>query len=80
MSPQAHVDLHGTLGVDWEADVGIDGDTEEARVGVDQLIYVPNDRVPQDTSIIQIGQTSHIIRAVKLWRVDLANLILLEYL
>ena len=78
MSPQAHVDLHGPLGVDWEADVGIDGDTEEARVGGDELIDVPDNRIPQDTSIIKISQSSHVIRAVKLGRVDLTNLVLLE--
>ena len=78
LSPQAHVDLHGTLGVDGEANIGIDGNTEEARIGVDKLIDVPNHRVPQDTSIIQICQTSHIIRAVELGRVDLTNLVLLE--
>merc|ERR1739848_671152 len=76
--PQAHVDLHGTLGVDGEANIGIDGNTEEARIGVDKLIDVPNHRVPQDTSIIQKGQTSHIIRAVEFGRVDLTNLVLLE--
>merc|ERR1719464_1822913 len=78
LSPQAHVDLHGTLGVDGEANIGIDGNAEEARIGVDKLIDVPNHRVPQDTSIIQICQTSHIIRAVELGRVDLTNLVLLE--
>ena len=78
MSPQAHVDLHGTLGVDWKADVGIDGNTEEARVGVDELIDVPNNGIPQDTGIIKISQSSHVIRAVKLGRVDLTNLVLLE--
>merc|ERR1712088_552166 len=77
LSPQAHVDLHGTLGVDGEANIGIDGNTEEARIGVDKLIDVPNHRVPQDTSIIQISQTSHIVRAVELGRVDLTNLVLL---
>merc|ERR1712083_206061 len=76
--PQAHVDLHGTLGVDGEANIGIDGNTEEARIGVDKLIVVPNTRVPQDTSIIQICQPSHIVGAVELGRVDLTNLVLLE--
>merc|ERR1711971_839817 len=51
--PQAHVDLHGTLGVDGEADIGVDSNTEEARIGIDQLINVPNHGIPQDTSIIQ---------------------------
>jgi len=66
------------LGVDGKPLVGIDGNTEEARVGVDKLVLVPNNRVPQDASIIQICQTSHIIRAIKLGGVDLANLVLLE--
>jgi hypothetical protein len=66
------------LGVDGKANVGINGDTEEARIGVDKLIDVPNYRVPQDTSIIQICQTSHIVRAVKLGRIDLTTLVLLE--
>merc|ERR1711971_1173644 len=78
LSPQAHIDLHGTLGVDGEANIGIDGNTEEARIGVDKLIDVPNHGVPQDACIIEISQTSHILGAVKLGRIDLANLILLE--
>jgi len=76
--PHAHVDLHGTLGVDGETFVGVDGDTEETRVGVDELILVPNNRVPQNASVTKEGQTSHIVRAVKLWGIDLTNLILLE--
>ena len=40
--PHAHVDLHGTRGVNGEADIGVDGNTEEARIGVDKLIDVPN--------------------------------------
>merc|ERR1712142_279294 len=78
--PQAHVDLHSTLGVDGEALVRIDSDTEKTRIGIDKLILVPNHRVPQDASIIQICQASHIVRAVKLGRVDLANLVFLENL
>jgi hypothetical protein len=66
------------LGVDGEALVGIDGNTEEARIGVDELILVPYHRVPQDTGIIKVSQTSHVIRAIKLRRVNLTNLILLE--
>jgi len=76
--PQANVQIHGTLGVDGEPLVGVDGNTEKARIGVDELILVPDNRVPQDTSIIQISQTSHIIRAVKLGWIDLSNLVLFE--
>ena len=37
-APLAHVDLHGAEGVDGIPLVGVDGDTEEAGVGVDQLV------------------------------------------
>jgi hypothetical protein len=76
--PHAHVDFHGTLGINGESLVGVDGNTEETRVGVDELILIPNNRVPQDASIIQICQTSHILRAVELGGIDLTDLILLE--
>ena len=42
-TPLANVDLHGTLGVDGKPLVGVDGNTEEARVGVDKLVLVPDD-------------------------------------
>ena len=77
-TPLADVDLHGTLGVDGEPLVRVDGDTEETRVGVDELILIPDNGVPQDASIIEVGQARHVIAAVKLGRVDLANLVLLE--
>ena len=40
--PSANVDFHSTLGVDGEPLVGVDGNTEETRVGVDELILVPD--------------------------------------
>ena len=76
--PLANVDLHGSLGVDGEPLVRINGNAEETRVGVDELILVPDNRVPQDTSIIEVSQTRHVIGTVKFGRVDLSNLILLE--
>ena len=76
--PLANVNFHGPLSVDGEALVGVDGNTEETRVGVDELVLVPDNRVPQDTSIVKVGQAGHIIRAVKLGWVDLANLVSLE--
>ena len=75
----ANVELHGAESVDGETLVRVDGDTEETRVGVDELILVPNDGVPQDASIIEVCQTRHVIRAVKLGGIDLANLIFLEH-
>ena len=52
----ANVNFHSPLGVDGETLVGIDGNTEETWVSVDELILVPDDWVPQDTSIIKVCQ------------------------
>merc|ERR1719412_306673 len=76
--PLAHVQLHGAEGVDREPLVGVDGNTEEARVGVDQLVDIPDNRVPVDAGVTQEGKTRHVIGAVKLGRVDLVHNILLE--
>ena len=43
--PLAHVQLHGAEGVDGEPLVRVDGDTEEAGVGVDQLVLVPDQKI-----------------------------------
>merc|ERR1719210_2405328 len=56
--PLAHVQLHGAEGVDGEPLVGVDGDTEEAGVGVDQLVLVPDHGVPQDAGVTQVGEVS----------------------
>jgi hypothetical protein len=74
----AHIDLHSAQGVDGKSLVGIYGNTEKARVSVDQLIHIPDYRVPKNTGITQVSQIGHVIRAVKLGRVDLADLILLK--
>ena len=34
--------------------IRVDGDTKEARVGVDEFILVSNNRVPKDACIVQI--------------------------
>merc|ERR1712045_366639 len=78
--PLADVQLHGAEGVDGEPLVGVDGDTEETRVGVDQLVLVSDDRVPQNTGVTEIGEVGHVLRAVELGRVDLADLLLLVHL
>merc|ERR1719367_1753597 len=49
--PFANIDLHGAEGVDGEPLVRVDGNTEEARVGVDQLVLVPDDRVPENAGV-----------------------------
>ena len=67
-APLAHVDLHGAEGVDGIPLVGVDGDTEEAGVGVDQLVLVPDHRVPENAGITKEGEIGHVLRAVKLQR------------
>ena len=66
--PLANIHLHGTKGVDGEPLVGVDGDTEEAGVGVDQLVLVPDHRVPEDASVTEESEVSHVLRVVKLQR------------
>ena len=65
---------------DGEPLVWVDGNTEEAGVGVDQLILVPNNRVPEDTGIPEVGEVSHVSGAVVDGRVHLTHLVLLEHL
>ena len=72
--PLANVHLHGAEGVDGEPLVRVDGDAEEARVGVDELGLVSHHRVPEDASVTKESQVGHILRHVKLGRVDLDNL------
>ena len=66
--PLAHVELHGAEGVDGEPLVRVDGDAEEAGVGVDQLGLVTNHRVPEDAGIAKESKVSHVLRHVKLGR------------
>ena len=72
-TPFADIELHGAEGVDGEPLVRVDGDTEEAGVGVDQLVLVPDHRVPQDASVTEEGEIGHVLGAVELGRVDLAD-------
>ena len=72
-TPLADVNLHGAKGVDGVPLVRVDGDTEEAGVGVDQLVLVPDHRVPQDASVTEEGEIGHVLGAVELGRVDLAD-------
>ena len=70
-APFANVELHGAEGVDGEPLVRVDGDTEEAGVGVDQLVLVPHHGVPQHTGVPEVSQVSHVLRTIKLRRVHL---------
>jgi len=53
------------LGIDRKAPEWIDGNAEEARIGVDKLILVSNHRIPQNTSIIEICQTYNRVSNLK---------------
>ena len=77
-TPFADIELHGAEGVDGEPLVRVDGDTEEAGVGVDQLVLVPDHRVPENAGVPEEGEVSHVLRAVKLGGVDLADRLAFE--
>jgi len=70
----ANVHLDHSLGVDREPLVGVDNNTEKARVGVDELGLKTDLQVVEDRGIIEVGQVSHVLTFLKLGRVDLANL------
>ena len=78
--PLAQVHLDNSLGVDGVTLVGVDDNTEETRVGVDKLGLETDLQVVEDRGIIKESQVSHVLALLKLWRVDLANLLRLENL
>ena len=59
--------------------VGVNDNTEEARVGVDELGLEADLQVVEDGGVIQVSQVSHVLAFLKLWRVDLSNLLRLEH-
>merc|ERR1719295_395249 len=71
--PLADVQLHGAEGVNRVTLVWVNSNAEQARVGVDQLVLVPDHGVPEDASISQEGEVSHVLGVVELGRVDLAH-------
>ena len=72
-SSLSDIQLHGAEGVDGKPLVRVDGDTEEAGVGVDQLVLVPHHGVPQHTGVPEVSQVSHVLRTIKLGRVHLTQ-------
>ena len=70
--PLTTVETHGPHGVDGEPLVGVDSDTEETGVGVDELFNVPLLQIEEDGGVIQIGEVRHVLTAVVLGRVHLA--------
>ena len=72
----AYVELTGIDGVPL---VGVNDNTEEARVGVDELGLEADLQVVEDRGVVQVSQVSHVFALLELWRVDLSNLLGLEH-
>ena len=67
-----------SLGIDGIPLVGVDHDTEEARVGVDQLGLEADLQVVKDRGVVQVSQVGHVLALFKLGWIDLANFLRLE--
>ena len=76
--PLTKIHLDDGSGVDGVPLVGVYHNTEETRVGVDELGDETYFQVPEDRGVIQESQVSHVFALLKLGRIDLANLRRLE--
>ena len=70
--PLTTVNTYSSHSVNRESFVGVDSDTEETGVGVDELFNVPLLQIEEDGGVIQIGEVRHVLTAVVLGRVHLA--------
>ena len=59
--------------------VGVNDNTEEARVGIDQLGLEADLQVVEDRGVIQVSQVGHVLALLKLGRVDLAKFFRFEH-
>ena len=64
--------------VDRQPFVGVDGDTEETGVSVDQEDLVTRAQVVNDRSLRQVGHVGHVLEQLVLWRVLGLDIGLLE--
>ena len=69
--PLASVETDSPHGVYGEPLVGVDGNTEEAGVGVDQPLHVALLQVEEDGGVVEVGEAGHVLAAVVLGRVHL---------
>ena len=69
--PLSAVNSNCSHGVNWEPLVGVDSDTEKARIGVDQPLNIALLQVEQDRSVIKISQVGHVFTTVILGRIHL---------
>ena len=61
--------------VDRKPLVGIDGDTEETRVGVDQETNITLRQVVDNRCLGEVSHVGQILKQLVLWRILLVNLI-----
>ena len=66
--------------VDGQPLVGVDGDTEETGIGVDQEELVTGAQVVDNRGLRQVGHVSHILEQLVLWRILWLDIIGLEHL
>ena len=59
----------------WKPLVGIDSDTEETRVGIDQESDVTFGQIVDDRGFREIGHVSQILKQFILWRILLFNFV-----
>ena len=71
--PLAKIHLHHPSCIDGEPFVGVHHNTEQARVGVNELCLISGLQIPEDRCIIQESEVSHVLTLLKLRRVDLAD-------
>ena len=64
--------------VDGQPFVGVDGDTEETGIGVDQKDLVTRAQVVNDRSLRQVSHVGHVFKQLVLWRVLWLDIGLLE--
>ena len=80
ITPLSDVDLGGTGGVNGVTLVGVNGDAEKPRVGVDELVDVARLQVVKYGSVVEVSQVGHVLALLEFRWVDLGNQILLEVL
>ena len=59
--------------------VRVNDNTEEPRVGIDELSLETDLQVMEDRGIIQVSQVGHVFALLKLGRVDLAKFFRFEH-
>ena len=63
----------------WVTLVRVNDNTEESRVGIDELSLETDLQVMEDRGIVQVSQVGHVLTLLELGRVDLAQLLRLEH-